>query len=552
MSSESDKVVFFESVEDHLEESSTCLFNDKNYVFITDNTSQSGSFQSGQIQFDLSSFNSQSQWVDLREAIIEFPVKVYSTLNSLTGTSVTLNRNFTTLKGSYANFIDGCQIIINGVALQSTNPYENISATFKQVSTWSQDNLKKYGKTLGLILDDISGDSASTGSINDALYSTIAPNTTGLNVYDTSLSNKALYDRLSLLSNINPASATFQTQVISTANMKQAGRNHVSGSTATTASVSNAIYTANYMAVVRLKDICDVSQLPLLKNIKGFLYISFNSCSTTITGTSTTAPATVTPNIITGKTNPMLINLTGMSLNATTAYNITTTASVDGTSNFQASNAGALLTSARLLAPYFIANPKTDQALSIPDKMFSVLEKIVVPITVSAGNSVSPMLTTSVVNPKRLVMLPMWQNTGGTTLLSNPEYSAFDSVPATSGIYAQLQNLQVYVGNRTMFQNPVQYDFEMWCSEISNTGENGGLVDSSASGLLTQQLWEQNYRFYTVDIGRRMDSMDGSSQSVQASFTNPSATLGMKVICIIYYEKKYVINTSTCTIQQIQ
>jgi hypothetical protein len=550
MSSEADKVVFFESVEDHVEESSTCLFNDKNYVFITDNTSQSGSFQSGQIQFDLSSFNSQSQWVDLREAVVEFPVKVYSTLNSLTGTSVTLNRNFTTLKGSYANFIDGCQIIINGVALQSTNPYENISATFKQVSSWSQDNLKKYGKTLGLILDDISGDTNSNGGVNDAVYANVATSVTGLNVYDTTLANKALYDRLSLLSNINPSSASFQTSVISTANMKQAGRNHVSGSTATTASTSTAIYTANYMAVVRLKDICDLSQLPLLKNIKGFLYISFNSCSTTITGSST-LPGAVTNNIITGKTNPMLINLGGGSLSSVTAYNITTTALVDGSSNFQATNAGALLTSARLLAPYFIANPKTDQALSIPDKMFSVLEKIVVPITVSAGNTVSPMLTTSVVNPKRLVMLPMWQNTGGATL-PNPEYSAFDSVPASSGVYAQLQNLQVYVGNRTMFQNPVQYDFEMWCSEISHTGENGGLVDASASGLLTQQLWEQNYRFYTVDIGRRMDSMDGSSQSVQASFTNPSATLGMKVICIIYYEKKYVINTSTCTIQQIQ
>lgn len=550
MSSEADKVVFFESVEDHVEDSSTCLFNDKNYVFITDNTSQSGNFQSGQIQFDLSSFNSQSQWVDLREAVVEFPVKVYSTLNSLTGTSVTLNRNFTTLKGSYANFIDGCQIIINGVALQSTNPYENISATFKQVSSWSQDNLKKYGKTLGLILDDISGDTNANGGVNDAVYANVATSVTGLNVYDSTLANKALYDRLSLLSNINPSSASFQTSVISTANMKQAGRNHVSGSTATTASTSTAIYTANYMAVVRLKDICDLSQLPLLKNIKGFLYISFNSCSTTLSGTST-LPGSVTNNIITGKTNPMLINLAGGSLSSVTAYNITTTASVDGSSNFQATNAGSLLTSARLLAPYFIANPKTDQALSIPDKMFSVLEKIVVPITVSAGNTVSPMLTTSVVNPKRLVMLPMWQNTGGATL-PNPEYSAFDSVPASSGIYAQLQNLQVYVGNRTMFQNPVQYDFEMWCSEISHTGENGGLVDGSASGILTQQLWEQNYRFYTVDIGRRMDSMDGSSQSVQASFTNPSATLGMKVICIIYYEKKYVINTSTCTIQQIQ
>lgn len=557
MSSEADKVAFYESVEDHLEETSTCLFNDKNYVFITDNTSQSGSFQSGQIQFDLSSFNSQSQWIDLKEAVIEFPVKVTTTINSLTGTSITLNNQLTTLKGSYCNFIDGCNLLINGNSIQSTQPFENVCATYRQLSSWSQDTLKKYGKTTGLILDDISGDVAGIG-INNAVYATVAPTTGGFTVYNTTLSNKAQNDRLSLLSDVSSGVSSFQTNVLGVSSMKNAGRNHVSVTTTaiTSGSPTTSVYSANYMAVVRLKDICDINQLPLLKNIKGFLYISFNSCATTIGGTATGFPAsgvspTVTPNIMTGKTNPILINPSGISFSSITAYNMTVTASVDGTTTLQNTNASPLLTSARLLCPYFIANPKTDQALSIPDKMFSTLEKIVVPITVSAGATVSPTLTSSVANPKRLVMLPMWQNTGSSNL-PNPEYSPFDSTPATSGVYAQLSNLQVYVGNKPMYQNPIQYDFEQWLIENSHTGENGGMVDASASGLLTEQLWEQNHRFYTCDIGRKLDSEDGSSKSVQVSFTNPSSTLGMKVLCFVFYEKKWVINTSQCTIQQIQ
>ncbi len=48
-----DEVAFEKSVGSNEE---PVLFQDKNYTFITDSTSNSGSFSSGQIQFDLSKY----------------------------------------------------------------------------------------------------------------------------------------------------------------------------------------------------------------------------------------------------------------------------------------------------------------------------------------------------------------------------------------------------------------------------------------------------------------------------------------------------------------
>jgi hypothetical protein len=225
--------------------------------------------------------------------------------------------------------------------------------------------------------------------------------------------------------------------------------------------------------------------------------------------------------------------------------------SVDATTTGQGTNAGPLLTNARLLVPYYIANPKTDSALTQSSKFFTTLEKIVNPLTVAGGASVNYTISTGIPNPRKLLLLPMWQNLGGVSNLTNPEVSPFDSVPGTSGPFAGLANLQVYLANKPCYQYPVQYDFEQWISENSQLGLNGGAINEQTSGLLTEQLFEQNHRFYYVDLSRRLESEDGASKSVQVSFTNPSKDFGMKVIAIVWYEKQWILNTSTCQLSTV-
>jgi hypothetical protein len=550
---------------DNLSDATNVPFSDKNYTYITDSTSNSGSFSSGQIQFDLSSLNSQSQWINLSEAVIEFPVKITAQINTAgTGAETTKSIaaiNTAVIKNGWHQWIDSCQLIINGQTIQSSQTFENVAATFRILSSWSQDTLQKLGTTCGFSIDDMTADSdvsttiSNTVNLGNAQYTTVAASVKGFDAINnqSTLFNKGIQTRSSFTNyDINPANANLQTTILGASSMKTAGRNHASSVAAGSNTAAAYIYSAFYMGTVRLKDICDINDFPLVKNLKGYLYLSFNSATVNLTGTAGSATlASVSTTITTGRTCPFLINnsSSGILLGnyATTPPVVQIVGTVDATTTGAGTNAGPLLTTARLLVPYYIANPKTDMSLTQSNKFFTTYEKIINPITCAASTSINYTITVGIPNPRKLVLLPMWQSLGGATLI-NPEQSPFDSVPATSGPFAVLNNLQVYLGNKPLYQYPISYDFEQWNNENQQLGLNGALLNEQMSGLLSQQLWEQNHRFYYVDLSRRMESDDGMSKSVQVSFTNPSSTFGLKVIAIVLYEKKWIINTSSCMI----
>lgn len=569
MSSDGDQIAYHNSLNDNVADATNVPFSDKSWTFITDSTSNSGSFSSGQIQFDLSTLNSQSQWINLSEAMIEFPVKI--TANILTaGTGAETTKsiaaiNTAVIKNGWHQWIDSAQLLINGQTIQSAQPYENVAAQFRILSKWSQDTLQKLGPTCGVALDDCTADSdvsttiSNTVNIANATYATVAASVKGFDCVNNqaSLFNKGIQTRSSFTNNdINPASANVQSTILGASAMKTAGRNHVSSVAAGSNTAAAYIYSAYYMATVRLKDLADIEDFPAVKNLKGYLYLSFNSTQVNLTGTAGSAvmsAVSITP--LTGRTTPFMINnsSTGILLGqyATTAPVVQIVGSVDATTTGAGTNAGPLLTNARLLVPYYIANPKADMALTQSDKFFTTLEKIVNPITCAAGSSINYTITVGVPNARKLVLLPMWQNLGGTSNLTNPEVSPFDSVPATSGPFATLANLQVYLANKPMYQYPIQYDFEQWIEENAQLGLNGAAISEQTSGLLSEQLFEQNHKFYYVDLSRRLESEDGTSKSVQVSFTNPSSTFGLKVIAIIYYQKNWTISTSTCQLSSV-
>jgi hypothetical protein len=182
-------------------------------------------------------------------------------------------------------------------------------------------------------------------------------------------------------------------------------------------------------------------------------------------------------------------------------------------------------------------------------KEFYTLEKLVNPFSISASGVVNYTMTVGVSNPKRLVILPLYQNLGATTNLSNPETSAFDTVPASSSPHARLDNIQITVANKPLFQYPIQYDYEQWVINQSQTGLNGNYIDEMSSGLLSEELWSQNHRFYSFDLSRALPSDDGMSRAVQISCKNASSTFGMKCIAILFYEKRWKVNTATCSIE---
>ena len=430
---------------------------------------------------------------------------------------------------------------------------------------------------------DTTGSTATldTVGLNNAAFATVAAAPRGFDAVNNQaiLSNRGIIAR-SKINNTDPKTTTVPGAILGAAQMKNAGISNVAvfaDTTSTPASANQYIYVQYIMATVRIRDLFDIEEFPLVKNIDGYLYLNVNGASTTLTATKTgttgtnNAVGSVSNSLLNGALScPFLVNASSSGTPATNGINfdvqtggtavtapvITITGTVDGTTtdisaqSMSNTSAAPLLTQARLISPYYVANPQVDAALTKHGHRFSTYEKIVNPIIVAAGQPTNYIITVGVPNPRKLVLLPMWQNLGVAgslpTNLGAPETSPFDTVPATSGPYAYLNQLQVYVANKPLFQYPVNYDFEMWNSEISAVGANGNVVDELTSGLLTQQLWEQNHRFYTIDLERRMESEDGASKSVQVSFVNPSASFGMKVIAIVFYEKKWEIVTDIC------
>lgn len=565
---EGDECVFERSVRDNNE---PVLFSDKRYTFIVDSTSNQGAFSGGQIQFSLDTFNNQSQWIDLREAVVEFPIKVTAQVTTAVGgttTSVaTAGLNSVIMKAGFHQWFNGAQLIINGQTIQSLQSFENVAATYRILSSWSQDNLKKWGTTVGLALDDMTADGTNTSTagidtlgLADTAASTVMTSVRGFDCINNqaTLANRGVVTRAKL-NNVPAGVSSVAGAILGTSQMTNAGMASVgykSSNTGTSPTTANTyLYTQFMMGRVRVRDLFDINEFPLVKNLKGFMYLNFNSFSTTLTSTAAGATNTLasfnsTP--LTGLSCPYLVNTSTNGItfdngaSSTGAQVITVSGKIDGTSSGALNSSGPLLTQARMICPFYVANPRVDAALTKHDHRFTTYEKIVNPIIVAAGQTTNYTITVGVPNPRKLILLPMWQSLGGCSATATPEYSPFDSVPATSGPFAYLNQLQVYLANKPVFQYPVAYDFEMWNSEVSALGANGNVEDQLTSGLLTEQLWAQNHRYYTIDLERRMDSEDGAAKSIQVSFVNPSADYGLKVIAMVFYEKKWVIDSDIC------
>lgn len=535
MSSESDRVAFDESVQPYDE---TVLFQDKKYAYITDSTSNGGNFSS-QVQFDLNTLSSQSQWCNLRESYINFPIRVK--LKNIGGSSlasVTTANTLAALKSGYFQFIDSVQLVIDGQTIQTSQIFENIAANFRVISDWSSDTYNKLGPTLGVSLDNFDDlDNATYGNIVKAIYG----------IDTVSANNTAISDRQSYQNVL--AAGTGMAASILGAQAKNIGKSQVANvSTATVASGSHA-YTQFVMATIRLADIIPaIKDMPMTRNIKGFLYLNYNSSTTTLTYDAGAVLSSVSTVSQFGRTAPVLINNDSIVGIAKASATWELEATISGVQTDLTAAAPAL-TFARLVCPYYVANPMVDAALSMK-KTYRYLERNVSTFDITSGANLTVTLTPGIANPKGVLLFPYF--TGSSTvanLLSNPLLSVTDTCPATTSPFAALKDLQIMVANKPIFNNPVQYDADLFLQEIAQLGADGGLNNEFNSGLLSAQDWDRLYRYYYVNVGRRIESEDGSSKSVIVQATN-ATTCDMRVIAMVFYEKEITVDTSAGRVYQ--
>lgn len=544
MSSDSDKFVFQQALD---EQDNTALFQAKRWTHVVDSSSSGGVFNS-QIQFDLNTLSSQNQWTDLSQGFIQFPVKV-----TISGTTKldNLTANAACIKNGFHQFVDSIQLVLGGSTIQTSQIYTNVDTSFKILTQWSQDELRKWGPTLGVALDDYknTAEGGTTLSLDNVPITTLAPALHG--VYYPSATNAGFKERCTMLNtDVTTTDAGSALSIIN--NLEQNGKGNIQ----LDKTVTTDAFVAFYLATIRLKDLSDaIAKMPPIKNLKGYLYVNYNSATSSYSATAAngfvkTAKAVNTPQY--GRCQPVMINRAA-DLSGAADSTVTMKVEVSGQKSTTLTLAKPAITNARLYTPYYVPSPEVDRALT-QKKTIRYNERFVTTVNIAATSATNVTITPGVSNPKRLIMLPILTGDGATAGVAGfndfPELSPFDIAGCGgSSPFAALQQLQVNVSNQPMFQEPVSMDHHMMLEELGQIGLNGGLDSEQNSGLLSQRLWNQMYRYYTVDIGRRIAGDDGASKSIQLSAYNP-CNAAMRLICIVWYEREIIVDSAMGQIVQ--
>jgi len=522
----------------------------------------------GQIIFDTSSLSNSGRWLAWDEATLQIPfvVSFTSTAGNIAADAVSRRAAFINgLKNGYYQIIDSIQVDYNNTNVcQQTNNI-NQFVNFKLLTTMSASDVDKWGPTIGFRPDTPAY----------VLNAAASPNGNGLtNNRDTFLpvaatqfnepyvSNTGFLNRkretTAFSGNASGAGAVLSYGGIAFANASSTGKNFYTASPA--AGGVGAVYYSVVLCTIRLSDLCDFfTKIPLIRGGFFRLTIVYNSCAHLITlgagppiNMSVGAGGTT---IRSGRTCPYIFSSATADNSASamvaTAQGLGANISIDSgvVRTTQINNPGGPFSSCRLYVPAYELDPvKEAQLLQIKPirnvEYFDIYQYQFG--SVAAGDTMNTLITNGIAGMLFLVVIPTYSYSDASIIaaggIPSAALSPFDTYPGTGHPLAAITNFNVQVGGRNLFQQNFQYNFEFFMNEMSRINAiNGGVEMGLTSGLITQSLWDNGYRFYVCDLTRRPSIEDGVAKSVQILGQN-ATPYAMNFTCFIAYNKKVNID----------
>ena len=540
----------------------------KEVLYVQD---QNGGSYNGQIQFDTSVLSNSGMWLGYSEAYLEIPlVCTFSfAANAADEANVAAATNafLVGLKNGSHQLIDSIQVDYNNTNVIQQQPFTNFYVSYKLMTSFSQDDVKKYGPAISFNPDTASSfsfaaaaNASGDGYSNNRIYPLTAPVYSGAAiVYDGF--NQGLAQRLKNSSfGVGPtiqagygAVPTIATQAL----CNQIGKNYAIDNAV---AGNGRIVQWNILATIRLKDIADFfDKIPLIKGGFMRLIVNYNSSTTSFDEVKNADTVALPANGVTmnsGRTNPIMV-VSGATNNPllpvlqpvnTGDATFTVRCGVRSTSD---SFANPPLTSCRLYVPAYSLNPVYEEQLLTlkPTKEVVYTDIYNYNITnVAAGGSFNAILTNGIVNPKYVVVIP-FANSSAAGVFANfrgPVYqSPFDTAPATTTPLAAITQFNVQVGGKNIFQQNFQYDFEAFMNEVvSANAINGGTTVGLSNGLIGKFEWDNAYRYYVADVSRRIPAEDTIPKSITVQGINNTA-VACDYICFIIFERKISIDMTT-------
>ena len=570
-------------------------FVSRQSVYVID--SNNGAYN-GQIQIDTSSLSNSGRWASYSEGVLHIPLVVTLTGNTApsgltsgsTGTSAqnaniqALRKNFAIgLKNGYYQLIHSLSVEYNNTNVVQLTPFLNHYVTYKLMTTLSEGDIEKWGTQMGFFPDSWqSHDYDQTATINAGGKGSI--NNKNLPAGGQSIrtqsdvrrynSNAGFSQRTLNCTSIDGTATTSTALFADTTKLNDLGRNYYAHQVATNV---DAFYV---MAQIRLKDIADFfDKMPLTRGAYLRILVNTNTAEHKIRYAVSQAASNVitvsnllhTSATVTGGTTPLMVassegqielsttsqlaraqggnfwcqnnNINAGVANLEYEFTVRSSIAKDTTANVS----HPTFQNCRLYVPlYTMTNEEVKRYLTLqPTKHLVYRDVFQYQFDVSAGATFNQLLTNGVANPKALILIPYISSAANSTYttgsaIANPTavwQSPFASEPGTTSPYLSIRDYNVQLAGVNVYTSNTLYDFEAFRNELARiNGINGGVVDGLTSGLIGQEQFAVNARYYVTDLPRRIKAEDAVPKSIQVSGTNTS-NVAITVMVFLELEK---------------
>lgn len=552
-----------------LSQDSSTPYKSKKWGYLIDQNN--GSYASNQIVFDLTGFYNSNKFINPREMFLVMPVVMALSTDAGVGSGLGSAPDFAlAMKNGFHQLISSMSVTYQNKDVVQITPNSNMFVSFKLMSKMSQDELANIGQTIGFSPDSATswrysgatGVATADGAGSKNNTNQVAfPNTTL--AYQGETGNIGMLKR-QLNTAFNPASAVSGASSLTNASLcNQQLKNY----TTTVGSGASAVQVYYLSAIVRLSDVSDFfDKMPLTKGFYSRLTINTNQGSFAITK----QPSQTAMNLQGGNisfpngTCPIMIAPCSTSYIDTDAVQVVGSCSIGrvgstlGTQNQSSLNIPAHpLTSCRIYAPSIELQPSLElEYLSSSRRKLVKYEDILQYqiLNVGAGTAFNQNLANSIVGAKGIVIMPFIASTvnglsiagtgtAGNTVPFSPVLSPFACEPATSSPLLSLTNWNVQLSNQNVLNINDVYNWESFLIETNSAYAVNGGLSTITSGLIDQTMWENNYRYYYLDLARRLKD-DTSPKSVSVYGTN-SSLVAVDYYVFIIYEKQIVIDCET-------
>lgn len=539
---------------------------------------QNNGSYNGQVQCDTSSLSNSGKYASYSEAFFQIPLVMR--LSAVDANAQ--NLNFSTLrcpfalglKSGYFNLINSISVEYNNTSVVQLTPLSNFYINYKMLTSFSKDALAKYSALLGFYPDTAvtcrygSQDGTDSiyghGSINNRDLPTLPTATTWTSI--ASATNLGFFTRQVQTTSFDPTLAP-TSSFISASQAGTVGMNHFRRGL----DIGPDEYTKWWflIATVQLKNVADFFQkIPLVKGAMLRFIINTNTAIHKIAVTKAGGnleDISVTQNIITGSTTPMLL---AAGFEDDQGFGgVVDTAAAAGVSTYEIALSIAkdttygvnnpTLQNVRLYVPLYQFNPVQEEQYLTLNKIKTIkytdIYQYQVDVTCSGTpgslqGSFNALLTNGVPNIKSIIIMPFVASASNKTGIAGsniaPWGSPFAAEPSTMTPYITLTNFNIQIAGINCFLQNELYDWEQFKNElVSMNALNGSQVQELDSGLIGYQEFQGAYRFYVADVSRRLPAEDKVPKSVQILGTVQSGAIeNVSLVCFIEFEKEVCID----------